>query len=52
MLYVLAEGQGVELGSSYKITDSTKVFARLIAESQHHFFISPCPRQALHFSAT
>ena len=38
VFHALAERQGVELGSSYKTTDSARLFTRSIAESQHQKF--------------
>ena len=45
--HVLAERQGVELGSSYKTADSAKLFIHLIAESQRQQFL-----QSLSISST
>jgi len=49
MFHALAEQQGVELGSSYKATDSARFFTHFIAARN---FVSPCPLPALCFSAS
>ncbi len=41
--HALAERQGVELGSSYKINECAKLFVHFIAEAQRKSFLQSIP---------